>query len=79
MTSGWWPGAAIQSLLLFVTGGSVSVEGCSDKRWRGGFFAGDGGVSAAPCARGLDLTCWVMGYSEAPATYNLENVGVGGV
>jgi hypothetical protein len=45
----------------------------------GGFFAGDEGVSAAPCARGLDLTCWVMGCSAPPAAYNLANVGVGGV
>ena len=34
--------------------GRVGVEAAATG---GGFFAGDEGVSAAPCARGLDLTC----------------------
>ena len=77
MTNGRWPGAAIQSRPgATICYGRVGVEAAATG---GGFFAGDEGVSAAPCARGLDLTSWVMGCSEAPETYNLADVGVGGV
>ena len=45
----------------------------------GGFFASDQGASAAPCARGVDFTCWVMSCSTAPAAYYLADVGEGEV
>ena len=74
-----WDGRGWDNQRLMTTGyGRVGVEATPTGS---GFFARDQGVSAAPCARGLDLTCWVMGRSEAPATYmyHLADVGVGGV
>ena len=61
---------------MMTTGyGRVSVEATPTGS---GFFARDQGVSAAPCARGFDLTCWVGSCSKPPATFNLADVGVGG-